>query len=172
MKKIFLLLAMTGTLAFTGCTDDDVPPQVIENNNTFVSEAFQINNVNLALEPSTGRFEILTKLQPRLYPSDVILVYRMVNDNGTSVWQQIPRTLYLSGEDEVDYDFNFNRDDLLIFADATFDLATAPEFLNNQTFRVVIIPADDASMNRINYDDYNAVAERLEIKESDVRMIN
>jgi hypothetical protein len=170
MKKIFLLLAMVSTAAFTGCTIEDDQPNVIENNYDFVAEAFQLNGINLGFENTTGRYEYLVEFNQPLFPSDVILVYRWVNDNGTGVWQQIPRTLYLGGGDEVDYDFNFNRDDLLIFADANFDLGTAPEFRNNQTFRVVIIPADGAA--RVDYSDYNTVAQMFNIKEANVKALN
>lgn len=171
MRKIFLLLAMVSTAAFTGCTINDDEPDVIENNYTFVADAFEIDPANLAFEPSTGRYEYLVDFGQPLYPADVILVYRWVNDNGFGAWQQIPRTIYLDGGDEVDYDFNFTRDDLLIFADANFDLALAPEFTVNQVFRVVIVPADFTS-GRVDFSNYEAVAEMLNIKESDVKKLN
>jgi hypothetical protein len=170
MRKIFLLFAMAGTVAFTGCTVEDDQPDVIENNYTFVAEAFDLNTINLGFESATGRYEYLVDFNEMLYPSDVILVYRRVTDNGVAAWQQIPRTLYIGGTDEVDYDFNFTREDLLIFADANFDLATAPEFTVNQTFRVVIIPADASA--RMDYSNYETVAAKFNIKESDVKIIN
>jgi hypothetical protein len=171
MKKIFLLLAMVSTAAFTGCTINDDQPDVIENN-YFEAEAFHLDGINLGFEPTTGRYEYLVEFDQPLFPSDVILVYRWTSDNGTGVWQQIPRTLHLNQFDEVDYDFNFNRNDLLIFVDATFDLATTPEFRNNQSFRVVIIPAYDPTEGRIDFSDYNAVAQRFNIKEANIKALN
>ena len=70
----------------------------------------------------------------------MVLVYRETVDEGTVVWQPIPRTLYLGGGDEVDYDFNFTQTDVLLLMDATFDLALAPEFTQNQVFRIVLVP--------------------------------
>lgn len=172
MKKIFLLLVMAvGTATFTGCSNDD------DNGRDIVyydyPQAFDLNNVNLTYQATTGRYENLTIFNNPLYPSDVILVYRRTVDDGFSVWQQIPRTLYLSNGDEVDYDFNFTRDDFLVFSDANFDLSTAPQFIQNQTFRVVIVPVDDITNARLNIHDmpYEAVAEKYGIKESDVKVL-
>lgn len=176
MKKIFLLFAMAGTVAFTGCSSDDDQPQVIQNNYPeFVASAFELNNVDLTFEPSTGRFEYLTELGQELYPADVVLVYRRVAELNTMVWQQMPRIQYidLGNEDldEVDYDFNFTRQDILIYSTATFNLINEPSFIDNQSFRVVIVPADFLSGSRIDLNDYNAVMNRLNIKESDVKVI-
>ena len=171
MRKILLLLTLASTAAFTGCTINDDEPDVIENNYTFVADAYEIDPATLAFEPSTGRYEYLVDFGQQLYPADVVLVYRWVNDNGFGAWQQIPRTLYLGNNEEVDYDFNFTRNDLLIYADANFDLALAPEFTVNQAFRVVIVPANFTS-GRVDYSNYEAVANMLNIKEENIKKLN
>lgn len=147
MKKIFLLLSIVGSLTFTGCSKDD-------DHDTY-SQTVDLNDVDLGYDVNTGRYALVYPLNPNIYDSDVVLVYRKVNDDGYIVWQPLPRTLYLSDGNEVDYDFNFDTQSLLIYSDATFDLGTAPEFTDHQTFRVVIVPSGFASTVDVN--DYNAV---------------
>ncbi len=166
MKKIFLLLSVVSTLTFTSCNNDD---DVYVDNDT-IGENIQLSNVNLTFDNNTGRYQLLYPLNPAIFESDVILVYRNVIDDGFSAWQQIPRTLYLSGGDEVDYDFNFTANDVLIYADANFDLSFAPEFINNQSFRIVIVPA--AFVNDIDTSDYDAVMSALNDAGAEVRTID
>lgn len=155
MKKILLLLSAVGTLTFASCNNDD---DVYIDNDT-IGETVQLNNVNLTFDNNTGRYQLLYPLNPAIYDSDAVLVYRFVNDDGFTVKQLIPRTLYLGGPDEVDYDFNYTSNDVLIFADATFDLGTAPEFINNQTFQIIIVPSNFATT--VDVSDYDAVMSAL-----------
>lgn len=166
MKKILLLLSVVGTLTFTSCNNDD---DVYVDNDT-IGENIQLSNVNLTFDNNTGRYQLLYPLNPAIFESDVVLVYRNVIDDGFSAWQQIPRTIYLGGPDEVDYDFNFTANDVLIYADATFDLSLAPEFINNQSFRIVIVPA--AFANDIDTSDYDAVMSALNDEGAEVRTID
>ncbi len=154
MKKIFLLLATVGTLALTGCRNDD---DRIDNDT--ISEVIDLSNVNLGFDPSTGRYSIVYPLNPAIFASDVILVYRRTNDDGFWVWEPIPTTLYLSSGDEVDYRFNFDVESVLIYADATFNLSSTPQFIQNQTFRVVIVPGYFAET--IDTTDYDSVINSL-----------
>ncbi|OIQ22098.1 MAG: hypothetical protein BM557_01595 [Flavobacterium sp. MedPE-SWcel] len=155
MKKIFLLLSVIGTLTFTSCNNDD---DVYVDTDT-IGETIQLNNTNLTFDVNTGRYQLLYPLNPNIFDSDAVLVYRFTNDDGFTVKQLIPRTLYLGGGDEVDYDFNYTSTDVLIYADATFDLSTAPEFINNQTFQIVILPSNFSS--DIDVNDYDAVMSAL-----------
>ncbi|PKP14639.1 MAG: hypothetical protein CVU07_13840, partial [Bacteroidetes bacterium HGW-Bacteroidetes-23] len=100
--------------------------------------------------------------------SDVILIYRMDGtiNSSTPIWQQIPRTLYLN-QGELDYDFDFSRVDFTIYADGTYDLETTPQYLDNQTFRIVIIPGYFSG--RMDYSDYNQVMLANGLTEADVK---
>lgn len=152
MKKILLLFSAVGLLSIASCSNDD------RDFDTY-SETIDLNNVNMGLDANTGRYAVLFPLEPAIFSSDVILAYRWTNDDGFWVWQPVPRTIYLNDGNEVDYDFNFNENSVLIYADATFNLASAPEFINNQTFRVVIVPSDFAAS--INTNDYDEVMSAL-----------
>ncbi|AXG75091.1 hypothetical protein DVK85_12970 [Flavobacterium arcticum] len=155
MRKIFLLLSVVGTLAFTSCDNDD---DIYVDTDT-IGETIQLNSVNLTFDNATGRYQLLYPLDPVIYDSDAVLVYRFVNDDGFIAKQLIPRTLYIGGPDEVDYDFNYTSQDVLIYADANFDLSTAPEFIYNQTFQIIILPSDFSS--NIDVNDYDAVMSAL-----------
>jgi len=110
-------------------------------------------------------------LTPKLFPGDVILIYRLSGtiNSTTPIWQPIPRTLFLT-QGELDYDFDFSQEDFTIYAGGTYNLATTPEYLNNQTFRIVIVPGDLVSS--LNTNNYLDVINALNIKESQVQKIN
>ncbi len=163
MKKIFLFLAMAGMAAFTtGCSNDD------DIDRDTISEVFERSGVNFQLDPLDGRYFALVPLDPPIYNSDVILVYRRNVDGNAIVWSPVPQTIFLGGTSEVNYDFNFTTNDVQLILDGTIDIGTAPEFRLNQTFRIVIVPGYFA--NTIDTSDYNAVMSALEQKGGDVHV--
>ena len=106
--------------------------------------------------------------------TDVVLVYRNVNTTGTGLayWQLIPTTQYLSGGRELDYDFRFDREYVDIFTVATFDYneltpAEANSFINNQRFRIVLVPAFAGKNAAVNYEDYKSVINFYNIPDRD-----
>jgi hypothetical protein len=140
MKKITLVLAFIGTTMLNSCTTENIIAEDIQDNDT-VAEVFELRNVNF-VSVGGGVYEIFRQLNPNILSSDQILIYRMsatVNST-TPIWQMIPRTIYFSNGDELDYDFDFSRVDFSITASGTYDLSTRPIYLNNQTFRIVIVP--------------------------------
>lgn len=168
MRKILLLLGMASTFAFTGCSIDD-EADVITNNYTYVGEAVEISNVDF----TTGnQFTITHAFENPLIESDVLLVYRLseVSTNTTDVWESIPRTIPLVGGGFVSYDFNFTRQDVEIYMDGN-DLAQTPGFTQDQVFRIVKVPAHNPDLDRLNLSDYNAVAQRYNIIESNIKKV-
>lgn len=171
MKKIFLLLSVVGLFSLTSCDyDDDI-------DNDTISEVFEINGDFLP-DSETGQYSLYYPLNPELFPGDMVLVYRRNGSfDGSTIWEPIPRTLYFANgagpDTEVDYDFNFTRYDILLYMDIAFgNLADFPELTNNQTFRIVIIPGyDNTDYSSLNLNDYNAVAKKLNIHESDIQRI-
>jgi len=88
----------------------------------------------------------------------------------TPIWQQIPRTLYLGNGQELDYDFDFTKFDFTIYAGGNFDISTVPAYLNNQTFRVVVIPGGFGK-RVVDYSDCNAVMQAYGLTESQVKTL-
>lgn len=175
MKKILILFAVVGLTVFSSCEGPEGPPGP-QGPEGPIAEVFELKNVNFISNAADG-FNIYQKLNPRIFDSDVILIYRL---NGTlnpttPVWQQIPRTLFTS-EGELDYDFDFSKEDFSIYARGNYNLALTPEFLNSQTFRIVIVPGSFSktgkSINKPDYSDYNEVIKRYNIDDSNVKKLN
>lgn len=104
--------------------------------------------------------------------TDVVLVYRDINSNTSApaVWQMIPKTEYLSGGRELDYNFLFNTSKVEIYTDSNFDPATmspteTATWLINQRFRVVLIPASMGRNANLDYNDYQSVIRYYNIKD-------
>lgn len=173
MKKILTLFAVVGLMAFSSCSNNDDNEYVDYDT---ISEVFEIQNVNFSYSAADG-YNFYQKLDPVLFDKDVILIYRFIGatDSGAAVWQQIPRTVYTDFGD-FDYDFDFSREDFKIFAGGNYDLSLTPEFIRNQTFRIVIVPGSSSgsakSVNKADYSDYYEVIKRYNIDDSNVKKLN
>jgi len=168
MKKISLLLAFIGMISLQSCTvnDDD-------NNNIDYDTISEVFEVTRSFN-STNSYSSLIIFPHTIYPSDMVLAYRLDDViNGTDVWKLMPQTYYFNdGTLDFRYDFDFTQYDINIFMEG-FDLATvSTNYRNNQVFRVVIIPANFINKTAINYQDYNAVIKALKIDESKILKIN
>ncbi len=160
-----MILAVLGGLFMMSCERTDTV--LVEDNDTYpvmkdVTGTFTSGN-NFTLNQSIS-----------IANSDVVLVYRNFNSNSGSsaVWQLVPKTYFLSGGRELDYNFLFDASRVEIYTEANFDQATMSvdernAYHNNQTFRIVLVPASKASKtaNKVNYEDYNAVIKYYNLKE-------
>lgn len=167
MKKLTLILAVIGMITLGSCStsNDDV-------DNDTISEVYELRNVNFGYDPVDG-YSIYEALTPQIYPADVILMYRLSGtiNSSTPIWQAIPRTLYLT-QGELDYDFDFSQQDFTIYAGGTYDLSLTPNYLNNQTFRLVIVPGYASNKTSVDFNDYNAVIKAFHIDDSKVKVLN
>lgn len=158
MKKFFtiMLLAVFAFVAFS-CDDrnDDI------DNDTYavmtdVTGSFNAAN-NYTLEQGIN-----------IAATDVVLVYRQSGtDNGSAVWQLIPRTLFLDAG-ELDYDYDFTKNDVLIKVGGTIDFSSqnsifVNNYLSNQRFRIVLVPASQGKNANVDFSDYNAVLRHFQI---------
>lgn len=166
-----MLLAIFGLVAIS-CNDREedviVQENVIPNVMLDVTGSFNAGNNYLLSKGIT------------LNNTDIVLVYRNtdVNNSSNPYWQLLPKTEYLkTGNDfdgrELDYNFNFDRE--------TVDITTLPNFpysgfstseqnlyLNNQKFRIVLIPAQQGRLN-IDYADYESVVKYFNLDETKVK---
>ncbi|KOS04684.1 hypothetical protein AM493_00470 [Flavobacterium akiainvivens] len=171
MKKILLLFSAVGLLSLSSCNNDDNFDQ------DTIAEVFQTRRLNFT---ASGEFKNVVEFGTTIPDGDMILVYRLTDDPDTDldVWQLIPRTLYF-GEEEVDYDYNFTQNDVLLYMEANTDLSdpSFDPYTRNQIFRIVIIPgflsSSRTSANAMEeFKDYNATMKKYGIKESDVKQIS
>jgi hypothetical protein len=171
MKKILSLFAIVGLVAFSSCSSDDDGP----DNDTY-PVAFEIKNVNLTRSGADNYYKISNtfsnEIGTPLYDDETVLVYRLsdVVDSNTPIWQLIPRTIYFDDDNELDYDYDFSKVDFVISARGTYNLLNKPSYINNQTFRVVVVPSNLlASINKNNYLD---VMKTLKLNENQIKQVN
>jgi len=166
MKKITLLFALIGMIAMQSCTVNETSKQP---DNDTISEVFEVTR-NFS---TANSFSTLVSFGTPIYSSDMVLVYHLYDVvNGTDVWRLLPQTYYFTNGDELDYNFDFTRNDVNIFLDANFPLTTlSSAWTQNQTFRVVIIPGffSNKVSNQVDFSDYNAVMKSLKIKEAAIQ---
>ena len=164
MKRILLMLAIVGTFAFLGCT---------------VKDEIQVNNLAVVFEVTTSfsaanNYSRIITLNPPIYSSDMVLVYRLFDVvNGEDVWRTLPQAVYLP-QGELDYNFDFTRNDINIFLDSDFDLTTlGSAWTQSQVFRVVIISGYFSNKNSssVDFSNYNEVVKRYAITESQIKTI-
>ena len=158
------MLAISVTFLFQGCTKNE------EIKADLLAEVFEVT----ASFTAANNYSKLITLNPPIYNSDMVLVYRLFDViNGQSVWRQLPQAVYLI-QGELDYNFDFTKNDINIFLESNFNLNTlGTAWAQNQVFRVVIIPGYLSNKNTkaIDFNDYNAVVKAFNIKESQVKTI-
>lgn len=170
MKK-YLSLLFLAVFGFSLISCDDDNDGYYDDTDTY-SVVYDITD-SFAYDSGTDSYVISRTFNSSIPSSDVVLVYRESGtSNGSTIWQQIPRTLYLD-EGELDYDFDFSTDDVYIYAGGTIDLASQSSsfnssYLNDQTFRIVIVPASYGKGGSVDYSDYEKVIKKYGIDDSKV----
>ena len=164
MKRILLMIAISVTFLFQGCTKNE------EIKADLLAEVFEVT----ASFTAANNYSKLITLNPPIYNSEMVLVYRLFDVvNSADVWRQLPQAVYLI-QGELDYNFDFTKNDINIFLESNFNLNTlGTAWAQNQVFRVVIIPGYLSNKNTkaIDFNDYNAVVKAFNIKESQVKTI-
>lgn len=175
MKKyVSLFLLGLFSLVLWSCSSDD------DNNNGGDGDTYSVvyDMTDSFVVNSDGSTKTIGGTFGNLIPTtDVVLVYRQQGvDNGNPVWRQLPITYYLT-EGELDYTFDFTRADVQIYVDGTMDFRTqnsnfVGSYLNNQKFRVVIVPASAGAKNaKVDYSDYNSVIKHFNIDDSHPKVL-
>ena len=166
MKKLFpfLLLFITSFILFNCKEDHEVQVQVD------YPAVYDLKNVNFSYNATDG-WNYGQSFKNPMLDQDYVVIFRQTGTSGNApVWQQIPRTLYLD-QGELDYDFDFSKNDFMIYAGGTYDLSTTPQYLNNQTFRVVLVPAvygKNATLEDLKKLSYEEIIAKYNIDDSKV----
>ena len=169
MKKFLplVLLLITSIFIFS-CKDDNDDIVQVEVDYPTV---YDLRNVNFSYNVDLG-WNYGQNFNRALLDQDYVIIFRQAGtENGAIVWQQIPRTLFLS-QGELDYDFDFSKNDFMIYAGGTYDISTTPQYLNNQTFRVILVPAVFGGKNANSVDprklSYEEVIRLYNIDDSEI----
>jgi hypothetical protein len=172
MKKL-LLFAAALVVGFTSCRgpagfDGPQGPQgpVGQDGGLVYASAIElIGDFTIA-----NNFQIVEPFGFDVFPADVTLVYIKWDelDDGTELWRQLPQSAYLS-KGILTYNFDFTTSDFSLFLDGTVaDFATVdPVYLNDQIFRIVVVPAEFLKSGRVASKSYDDVTAAFGIKESD-----
>ncbi len=168
MKKTTFLLSFM-LIAFTSCsTDGEVGPrgpQGPEGEPGLDGLIGIMFETEIDFEPETYSQIVPIPSGIEVLNSDVVLVYLLEyvdEETGNDVWSLLPQTFYLEGGQLV-YNYNHTFADVEIFLDGTVDFSTlGEEFTDNQTFRIVVIPADPFQASGIDASNFEAVMQALE----------
>jgi len=164
MKKLLTLLMMAA-FSFMIISCDTTRDDRIDQDT--YSVVYDLANVDFIYSAADG-YTISRTMN--IYNSDVLLMYRKTGttSTGEAVWQQIPKTIYLAGGNELDYDFDFSSKDFVIYANGNYDISTTPQYINGQTFRIVIVPASYGTNKnaQVDHSDYNSVIKYYNIDDT------
>ena len=177
MKKFFFLVLISLlTVTAVSCTRTS---DVVQPATDTYSKVYDFTGNMVKSTTDNSIYGFYRQLPTQLLSSDVLLIYRQSGvSNGNPIWRLLPTTDFIS-QGELNYRFDFTKTDFQIFADADFDLSVQSNsfnatYLNNQTFRVVLVPAEFGNKNSqaANYQNYNDVITRYHIDDSNVKVYN
>ncbi len=181
MKKFITLFFIAASVMITGCEgprgaqgmEGPPGPQGPQGPQGDISKAFeQVVSFNQA--NGFRNLFIFPASQITVLPSDVVLVYILweeVEENGKvfEIWRALPQTVFMRDKGIFSYNFDFTTTDVSFFLEGNFDLSTlTANYLSNQIFRVVVVPADFAGARKAAVDltDYDAVVKAYGIDDS------
>jgi len=178
MKRSLLLLGTFLTLFFTACEGPTGPPGFDGRDGepgldgaAFEAAAFEID-IDFALNTDLNRYEFLFEPYPSdisLRSGDAILIYRLEEIvDGTDVWRQLPQPFF-NDEGLLYYNFDFTQGDYSLFVEPEFDaVRVQSDFVNNQIFRIVIVPTDFRASAKLDKSNIANVMSTLGLTEKDV----
>lgn len=161
MKKLALILTLA--VVFISCEGPQGPPGFDGLNGTnIVAQSFEITTDFTA--PDYESF-VAYPNNIEVFDTDMTLIYILWdevpgNNGGTvDVWRLLPQTVYTDfGQFQYNYDATNGDANIFLDAPSTFDFNNlAPGDLDNQTFRIVILPVDLASNPLLDVTDYYGV---------------
>ena len=164
---IFLLVAVA---MFAGCRGEQGPPgppgEDGLDGNLFLPSVFEITGDFSADNDYSLYYEFPNTIE--VFESDIVLVYILweeaENEDGETldVWRLLPQTIILN-EGILQYNYDHTFVDVQIFLDGNIDFGTLlPAEVNDQVFRIVVLPADFAAQNKLaDIEDFNLMMKSL-----------
>lgn len=148
----------------TACEGEQGPPGPPGfDGGIVVSSAFEIEiDFNIAND-----FSFVEPYGFDVFPSDVTLVYILWDTiEGQDIWRLLPQNVLFENGVLI-YNYDFTQSDVRFFLDGSVNLAALdPVWTQNQTFRVVVVPADN--VDGLDTSDFNAVVNTLGIDSFEV----
>ncbi|UBM58934.1 hypothetical protein LAG90_19230 [Marinilongibacter aquaticus] len=169
MKKIFALL-IPSLFLFAACQGPQGPqgPQGVPGQDGGLEYATAIELV-VDFTPANN-YQIVENFGFDVFPADVPLVYILwdTDDNGTEIWRPLPQTTFLT-QGALIYNYDFTQADFSLFLDGTISdfSSLSSGYLNNQVFRVVVVPAAFLQTARLADKSYETITGALGLSDSD-----
>lgn len=175
MKKYFnlLFIGVLASLILWSCNRDNDDANYTDNDT--YSVAYDVSG-NFQYDNSDNLWKLGGNFNRPIPTSDVVMVYKRVEvRNGADIWEPLPVVYHANEYKEIPagkqlkYTFDFSNSDFRIIAGGDFDLSSQSVafhngYLNNQTFRIVVVPASFGN-NRSNYKkSLNKIMQELNIK--------
>ncbi|RKN78040.1 collagen-like triple helix repeat-containing protein [Ulvibacterium marinum] len=184
MKKTTLVFSTVLALFFISCEGPAGPPGLDGFDGAdgaqgppgpeFEAIAFEID-IDMVLNADLNRYEFALEPFPDdviLLQDDVVLMYRLEEvNNDLDVWRQLPQPFF-SDQGLLFYNFDFTLNDYSVLVEPEFDAGLVPaDLVQNQVFRIVVIPADLGLSSKMDKSNIDAVMRSLGIEEKDIKKI-
>ncbi len=153
IKHLILVLA----IALTSCMGDE-----INNNYELIGQTYEVQGSFVEYGEEYGNFNIYYKLPNNsIIDGDAVLVYALWgNDGGYDIWVPLPKTIY-RGVDVVEYSYDYTLADVSIYLFTTNEGILDASYLDNQIFRIVVVPAKLMTNKTIDLNSYESVINGL-----------
>lgn len=182
MKTFATLLIIFLAISFNACKGPrglpglDGKPGV--DGESFLGTVFEIEFDFTLTNEYNLRYEFPSSF--KVYDTDIVLVYMLwetihYNDNTyDDVWRLMPQTRIFNTQEGtllLQYNFDYTLYDVQIFLDGDVDFTTlGPGDLENQIFRIVVLPADFAAQANVN--NYNSLINSPDLHINSIGKIN
>ena len=178
MKTITGILLAFALAVLTSCVGEPGPPGPPgEDGDSFLGSVFEIEGDFTSSNDYSLFFEFPNTIE--VFESDVVLVYILwdqTEDNSgqpVDIWRLIPQSVVFNNDDILQYNYDHTFFDVEIFLDGTVDFEALPsEYVNEQIFRIAILPADYAMSNNLDVSDFGSVIQALKINPGKIDKFN
>ncbi|MEZ7495364.1 collagen-like protein [Leeuwenhoekiella aequorea] len=181
MKKITIILSLF-TLVLASCSGSDGRDGIdgLDGINT-LSAVFEVTGIDYVYDSANNEWFTQNPIPfdgIEVLEGDAVLVYladgTVTASDGqpTDLWKLMPITFF-DASGEFQYEFNYTFDSVELNIVGNFDLSALNDAaVSNQKVRIVVIPAEYAQDFNGNFSNYNEVMSTLELKESDIQILD
>lgn len=179
MRRLLYLFTIL-SFSLVSCSGDEGPvgppgPQGPPGADGLIGTVFDLPPIDFnETDNYSAVFDYADFTDVEVFESDVVLVYLRVGTDGEAggepvyLWRLLPQTYYVDGG-TMQYNYDYSFFDVNIFLDGDVALSSlGSAFLDDQVFRVAIVPADFAQNTGVNVEDYNAVMSAMNVDTQDI----
>ncbi|WP_372773500.1 hypothetical protein [Mangrovibacterium sp.] len=171
MKTFTLFLLIIATALFTSCEGDQGPQGIPgEDGYDILGTTFEIEGTFSASNDYLLYYEFPSSFT--VYDGDVVMIYILWEvTEGLDVWRALPQSVFFN-EGVLHYNFDYTLGDLQIFIDGTIEPALlSSDYLQDQIFRIAVIPSELAQNKSVDISDYNSVMKAMKTSDTAIQKI-